>query len=279
MATPESHRSEGRWPNRAPADAEVPVRSIERAFAVLAALAGGPLGVTGIADRVGLPKSTVARLLAALAGVGVVEQVPDGTDYRIGTRLGELAGAGRGGRSLVALARPELVELTRRTGEAAGLALLDEESVQYVDHVETPNPVRVRDWTGVRAPLHAVPSGIVLLASFPQEALERYLARPLERFTERTVVDPTAIRERLVRAAVEGCAWGIEEYAEGISSVAAPIADEAGRMVASLHVHGPSYRFPRGGPGPASVEARAIADELVAAAARLSARLRSAATG
>ena len=56
------------------------VQSIERAFAVLGALGGGPLGVTEVADRVGLPKSTVARLLASLRAEGAVEQVAAGTD-------------------------------------------------------------------------------------------------------------------------------------------------------------------------------------------------------
>jgi IclR family acetate operon transcriptional repressor len=98
------------------------VQSIERAFAVLGALGDGPLGVTGVADRVRLPKSTVARLLAALASEGAVEQVPDGTDYRIGSRLVTLAAGVRQTRSLIALARPHLVDLAGVIGEAAGLS-------------------------------------------------------------------------------------------------------------------------------------------------------------
>ena len=64
------------------------VQSIERAFAVLGALADGPIGVTEVADRADLPKSTAARLLASLAREGVVEQVPGDTRYRLGPRLG-----------------------------------------------------------------------------------------------------------------------------------------------------------------------------------------------
>ena len=67
------------------------VQSIERAFAVLGALADGPIGVTEVADRVDLPKSTAARLLASLAREGVVEQVPGDTRYRLGPRLVTLA--------------------------------------------------------------------------------------------------------------------------------------------------------------------------------------------
>lgn len=244
------------------------VQSIARAFAVLGVLADGPTGVTVVAERVGLPKSTVARLLAALAAAGAVEQVPGGTAYRLGAGIRTLAGGEAAGRDLVELAHPELEALVRATGEAAGLSLLDGATVRYVDQVETPNAVRVRDWTGTRIPLHAVPSGIVILASRPPAEIARYLAGPLERFTPRTLVDPDALRERLVDAARDGVAWGREEYAEGIVSVAAPVADARGELVAALHVHGPAYRFPVPG------REEAIAAEVVAAAARVSERAR-----
>ncbi len=247
------------------------VQSIERAFAVLSALGAGPLGVTEIAERVGLPKSTVARLLATLAREGAVEQTVGGTDYRIGSRLVTLAASALPTRNIVALAHPELVDLVRRCGETAGLSILDGTTVHYVDHVETPNPVRVRDWTGTRAPLHAVPSGLVLLASLSEAAIERYLERPMERFTPRTVTTAAALRERLAAATLDGYAWGMGEYAEGINSIAAPVADADGEMVAAIHVHGPSYRFPA--PGAEEV----VEAEIVASAARVSARLRASA--
>ena len=83
------------------------VQSIERAFAVLGALADGPIGVTEVADRADLPKSTAARLLASLAREGVVEQVPGDSRYRLGPRLVTLAARIRPARSLAALARHE----------------------------------------------------------------------------------------------------------------------------------------------------------------------------
>ena len=67
------------------------VQSIERAFAVLAALTDGPIGVTEVADRVELPKSTAARMLASLAREGAVEQVPGETRYRLGPRIEALS--------------------------------------------------------------------------------------------------------------------------------------------------------------------------------------------
>jgi IclR family transcriptional regulator, acetate operon repressor len=220
------------------------VQSIRRAFAILGALGDGPLGVTEVSDRAGLPKSTAARLLATLAGEGAVEQVPGDTAYRLGPRLITLGGGFSLNRSLAAIARPVLEELAAACGEAAGLGIPDGDLVHYIDQVDTPNPVVVRDWTGARAPLHAVSSGQVLLAFRSATAIDRYLSRPLERFTEQTIVDADSVRERLHEIRRQGFTWAIEEFDPGIASVAAPIADASGEVIAAVHLHGPSYRFP-----------------------------------
>src|SRR6266536_3445698 len=109
------------------------VQSIERAFAVLGALVDGPIGVTQVAERASLPKSTAARLLASLAREGVVEQVPGGTHYRLGQRLVMLAARIRPAGSLAALARPALTELAGAVGEAAGLSVPDGYLAHYID--------------------------------------------------------------------------------------------------------------------------------------------------
>src|SRR3954469_20244176 len=124
------------------------VQSIERAFAVLGALADGPIGVTEVADRADLPKSTAARLLASLAREGVVEQVPGDSRYRLGPRLVTLAAGIRPARSLAALARPSLEALAGSAGEAAGLSVKDGSQAHYIEQVASTNPVSVRDWTG-----------------------------------------------------------------------------------------------------------------------------------
>jgi DNA-binding IclR family transcriptional regulator len=246
------------------------VQSISRAFSVLGALGDGPLGVTEVAERSGLPKSTAARMLATLVGEGAVEQVPGDTAYRLGPRLITLAGGFSLVRSLSAIARPTLGELARASGEAAGLGIPDGDLIHYIEQVDTPNPVVVRDWTGARAPLHAVSSGQVLLAFRTPAAIDRYLERPMERFTERTLADPDAVRDRLRDVRRRGYAWAIEEFDAGISSVAAPIADGSGEVIAAVHVHGPSYRFP-----PSGREA-ALAELVVAGASRIASGLREA---
>ena len=244
------------------------VQSVERAFAVLSALADGPLGVTDVAERARLPKSTAARLLGSLGREGAVEQVSGDTRYRLGARLATLAGNARSTRGLVAIAHPQLEELARLTGEAAGLGVPDGSTVHYVDQVDSPNPVQVRDWTGTRIPMHAVSSGHVFLAFMTDPALERHLSGPLEAFTSRTITNADALRARLRDVRRDGFAWVRDEFAEGITSVAAPIADADGEVVAAVHVHGPTYRFPGSG-------GDAVARAVVAAGARIGERRRA----
>jgi DNA-binding IclR family transcriptional regulator len=244
------------------------IRSVQRAFDVLDALGGGPLGVTEIAEQARLPKSTTARLLGTLVSEGAVEQLPGDPRYRLGPRMLALAAGVRPTRGLTSMARPYLVELSAAVGETAGLSIPDDRLAHYVDQVDSLHPVAVRDWTGTRIPMHAVSSGLVFLAHMPPGEVDRYLERPLEAYTPRTVIAPADIRERLRTVQRDGFAWTIEEYAEGIASVAAGIADEDGEVVAAVHVHGPAYRFP--GRGTESE----VAERVVEAAGRISARLR-----
>jgi DNA-binding IclR family transcriptional regulator len=221
------------------------VQSLERAFAILDEVAQRPAGVTAIAERVRLPKSTVARLLATLEDVDAVERF-DGARWRIGPGVAALTAASSE-RSLISIARPFLADLVTELGEDAGLGLPDGNEILYVDQVESDNPVQVRDWTGTRAPMHAVPSGLVLLAEWPEDALGAYVRGGLAALTPRTVTAPTELRRRLAEVRRQGCAWGLEEFAEGIDSVAAPVRDARGKAVAAIHVHGPAYRFPKAG--------------------------------
>jgi len=243
------------------------VQSIERAFAVLSALSNGPIGVTEVAERADLPKSTAARMLATLSHEGAVEQVPGDTRYRLGPRIATLAEGIVPVRSLVATIRPILEELAAQTGETAGLSVAEGFVVHYVDQVGTSHQVQVRDWTGARVPMHAVSSGLIFLAQLPASTLDAYLARELETYTPQTLTAPDALRERLAEVRADGYAWVHEEFAEGLSSVAAGIADSTGVMAAAVHVHGPAYRFPNG------AEAR-IGDLVLEAATRASERLR-----
>jgi DNA-binding IclR family transcriptional regulator len=219
------------------------VQSIDRAFSVLRSLGSGPAGVIEIADRVGLPKSTVSRLLATLEQLGAVEQVATGGEYRVGWTMIELAATARPGRSLISLARPHMAELTRLTGEAVGISIPDGSDMLYLDQLTPNSELQVRDWSGHRIPMHAVPSGHLVLAE--DEALARQIAGgPLAAFTALTITDGPALLQRLERVRKVGWAWALEEFAEGLNSVAAAVRTADGKIVAAVHVYGPASRFP-----------------------------------
>jgi DNA-binding IclR family transcriptional regulator len=243
------------------------VQSIERALAILRYLAGTEAGVSQIAAAVGLPKSTVSRLLATLHDNGAVSL--SAGRFSIGPLIGQLAaGTGRHGE-LVAIARPYLVGLVDAFGEDAGVSVLDGGDVLYLDQLSSDAAVQLRDWTGERVPPHCVSSGLVLLAHASPDARQRALEGPLSRLTARTMVAPTRLRRRLVAVARRDSEWVYGEFADDINSVAAPVFDD-GEVVAALHVHGPSYRFP------GDRDPDQIAAGVAAAAQQMSSRLRRA---
>ena len=243
------------------------MQSVERAFLLLRTLAQGPLGVTDLAERVDLPKSTVARLLSALESEGAVAQVEAGGAYRIGDGLIDIAGAVPAGRNLITAARPHLLELTDAMGEVAGLSIIENGRAHYLDQTQISSDIQIRDWTGEYTPLHVVASGLVMLAHLPADQQDEILGQPLEASTQWSVVDPSAIRDRLTQIRSLGYVWVYEEFAEDLNSVAAPVLDLDSQPLAALHVQGPAYRFP----DPDLAHDHGLA--VVAAANRLSAQL------
>ncbi|HJL99623.1 MAG: IclR family transcriptional regulator [Acidimicrobiales bacterium] len=224
----------------------VGVQSVRRAFAILRALAQNPMGVTELSNRVELPKSTVARLLAALEEEGAVSQDGVRGMYKIGDGLSSVISDVPGGKNITALAYPYLARLATELDETAGIGLLEGRQIFYADHVEPDAAVQVKSWTGEYAPLHLVPSGLVVLGHFSENALDEYLRSDLATTSPKSVSDPGEIRARLDEVRCDGYAWGFEEFAEGLNSVAAPVYGQTGEVVATLHVHGPAYRFPKG---------------------------------
>lgn len=220
------------------------VQSVERAFKILEALAVAPGGVSDMARRVGLPKSTVARLLATLESTTAVERGPDGSTYRVGPALRGLAASIDGSLGLVDLARPILARLAALTNETAGFSVAEGYQVHYLAQVDSDRTVQVRDWSGELIPMHLVPSGMAMLAQWPEADIDGYVSRALESRTERSITNPDKLLARLREVRKAGCAWGRGEFAEGINSVGAAVVDGEGRVLGAIHVHGPAYRFP-----------------------------------
>jgi DNA-binding IclR family transcriptional regulator len=222
------------------------IRSIKRAFDILLVIAGAAdrISLTEIATRVDLAKSTVARMLATLEGVGAVERVSEPEGYRLGPQILKLAARVAYPRNLAAVARPFLEELALATGETLTLCVPDGEQVLYIDQVASRHSVQLRDYTGRRAPLHTSCDGKLYLAFWPTDSRERYLRQPLARYTPNTITDPARLRVELARIRAQGYAWTNGEGDADVVGVAAPIRDQQGALVASICVFGPAFRMP-----------------------------------
>src|SRR4051812_30877335 len=221
------------------------IQSVERAVAVLKLFGESEpeLGVSELARRLNLHKSTVSRLLSTLEAGGFVQQDPRNGRYRLGLQLATLAGLALTQYELRDVARPMLQELATLTGETITLSVLDGTEAVNIDQVLAPQPVKHLGWIGRRLPLHCTAAGKPILAYLPSAALDRYLSRPLLRFTARTVTNPLLVQRELEGIRARGFAVAREEYETELCAVGAAVRDHRGDVVASIPVSGPTYRL------------------------------------
>lgn len=222
------------------------MQSIERAFAVLRALAvaDASSGVSEVARATGLPKSTTSRILASLEDLGMIDRVGDDGRYAIGAGLATLTGEVMPAGSLRELCRPYLMDLAEKSGEGTGLAIDDRGQVLYVDHVGSASPVQIRDWSGTRYPYHTVAAGFALMSSWSDEDLADYAATGMEPFTTQTVTTLTGLRDKMREFRRDGVAWTRTEFSDEITGVSAPIVDPNGDAIGAISIYGPAWRFP-----------------------------------
>jgi IclR family acetate operon transcriptional repressor len=234
--------SDGRRPSST-GFAEGPVH---RAFGLLqvVAAAGEPIGVRELGRRAGLSRSTTSRMLAILAELGMVERTADG-GARPGAGLVTLTRhAAAAPAVLGARLRPLVNELQRTYGENAAAGVDDgDRGFLYVASARVPAAVQVADPVGEVFPFHLVAPGLVAMAWWPDDRLERYLAKPLAATTEHSVVDRKRVTRRLKQIRNDGFAWTNQELDLEVNGLAAPIVGDSGGLLAVATLYGPSYRF------------------------------------
>jgi IclR family KDG regulon transcriptional repressor len=222
------------------------IGSVRNAAQVLRAFsqADQELGVTELAGRLGMGKSTTHRLVATLAAERLLEQNPKTGKYRLGLALYELGTKVTEHADLHEAALPVLSTLRHSTGEMVHVAVLDGLEVVYVERLESHNLVPVFRQVGHRLPAHWTSSGKILLAALPRaELLRRLHGVTLEPRTERTIATVDALIPELDRCAGRGWASNIGEGHEGVSSVGAPLRGHDGTVIAAVSVVGASSRI------------------------------------
>lgn len=202
------------------------------------------LGVSELARRLELGKSTVHRLLVTLTAEHLLEQDPITGKYRLGLAVYDLGAAVATHFDLHEAVHPPMERLRNLTGETVQVAVLDGREVVYVERLDSPQTLRLFLEIGRRNSAHSTSTGKCLLAFRSDKELDRLLRGwKLEAKTPCTITDPGRLRKELDGIRRQGYAVNMEESEMGVMSVAAPIRDASGAVVAAMSAAGPLTRM------------------------------------
>jgi len=233
------------------------IKSLDRAMEVLEHISttqGQTL--SAMAEELDQSPATIYRILVTLEGRGLVEFDAAAQVWQIGARAFVIGARYLRRTSLVDRARPILRRLMEATGETANLGVARDTHVLFVSQVETHASIRAFFPPGSLSPMHASGIGKALLAQMSDDRLSRLFATaPLDRFTSRTLTEPSTLRADLEATRDRGFAIDNEEKNEGMRCIAAPVFDLSGEAVAGLSVSGPVSRV---SPGQTERLARAV---------------------
>jgi IclR family transcriptional regulator, pca regulon regulatory protein len=250
-------------------------QSLERGLAVLSCFTPEHpvLGITAIADKLGMSKSTTHRYASTLVALGYLEQGPASPKYRLGLRAADLGLSALSSMGLREHAHPYLEELRRRSSYTVDLAVLEGTEIRYLDRIRSVRSEQAKIDLDLRPgstlPAYCTAMGKLLLAYLPEDEQRGRIAGITE-MTKRapnTITGKSALRRELAQIRDTGLAVDEEELAIGLRSVAAPIRDEARDVVAAIDMTAHTSTI--------SLEelVDALGPQLVATADRISARL------
>lgn len=242
-------------------------KAVVKALKLLEALSASdrPRGVTELARDVGLTKANVHRILRTLVSQGYVARDPAAPRYGLSLKMWELGSRVIDQFGLSDVARPHMRGLLAETGESVHLAVLDRDTVVYIDKADSPiPPLRAITLVGERMPAYCVSAGKALLA-FSEAAGASALRFPLKKYTPETLVSREDLERQFALIRRNGYAVNRSEWRLGVWGIAAPIVDRHGSVVAAIGVWGSEVRFREALPQ--------LSRNVVKAAARISAGL------
>ncbi|WP_087024781.1 DNA-binding transcriptional regulator KdgR [Thaumasiovibrio subtropicus] len=244
------------------------VSSVLKTFGILQALSEQKdIGISELAQRLMMSKSTVYRFLQTMKTLGFVSQDGDSENYSLTLKLFEVGANALEYVDLVELADFEMRRIGDATSEALHLGALDEDAIIYIHKIDSKYNLRMQSRIGRRNPLYSTAIGKVLLAERPEEEVRQILA-PVEfvKSTTRTHETIDSLIEELNTVRETGVGEDNEEQEEGLRCIAVPVLDRFNNVVAGMSVSLPVIRF--------SEEKRAdYIDQLHQAAARISGKL------
>lgn len=213
------------------------VQSLERGLAVIKAFhAGSPeLTLSDVAKATGLTRAAARRFLLTLADLGYVRT--DGKYFALTARVLELGYAFLSSMSLPQVVQPHLEKLSAEVHESSSVSVLDGTDIVYIARVAVSRIMAVSINVGTRFPAHATSMGHVLLAGLSAQDLAEYLRHArFDALTPRTITSADALRDELERVRTQGWALVDQELEEGLRSVAAPVHNREGAVVAAVNL-------------------------------------------
>ena len=221
------------------------MQAVKTALRVLEGLAGEqPIGLSALARRLALPKTTVHRALVTLAEMGWVRSDQGVTPgWTLTAKAFSIGSEGINRQQLRRGALPVLNALRTATLETVHLMIPDGDDVVLVERLDSAHALRTFTPLGTRNPLHAGANGKSILALSSQERIGRYLATSLDSVTEHTITDEQELRAELVAIKTRGYAVNNEELVDGIVAVGAAVCDSDGVPIASISVSAPKSRM------------------------------------
>ncbi|TWP50461.1 helix-turn-helix domain-containing protein [Lentzea tibetensis] len=212
------------------------VQSLDRGLAVIKAFdAEHPsLTLSDVARITGLTRAAARRFLLTLVELGYVRT--DGKLFSLRPRILELGYAYLSSLTLPEVAQPHMEKLVAAVRESCSMSVLDGDEVVYVARVPTKRIMTVSIDVGTRFPAYATAMGRVLLAAQPGDQLDAYLrdAR-LKPLTRNTIIDPAVLRDTLKAVREQGWALVDQELEEGLRSIAVPVHDASGQVIAAVN--------------------------------------------
>jgi len=202
-------------------------------------------GLTEMARAAGLNKTTVYRLLTALASEGLVARSSGGDGYRLGPEAIAIGARALRSNDLRTVSREFLVDLARQSDETATVEVLVESEVLIVDEIHSRKWLHASPSVGTRWPAHATSTGKVLLAYLSDADRKLVLRLPLSQPARRTITTLAALRDELVKVRAQGYATAVGELEDGYSAVGAPVRNHEGQVIAAVSLGGPSVRLPQ----------------------------------
>lgn len=201
------------------------------------------LGISELAKRLNVAKSTVHRLAGALLDEGLLHQNPETGRYSLGIALFALGSMVRARMDVTVESRPILNALREKTAENVRLVVLERQNAVFLHDFEGPQTVRLRSGTGQIKPAFCTAEGQCLISGLRGAPMTAFLKHPRPQRTPGTITEEHAFLNRIRLVKRRGYAFEDEECDEGTRCVAAPIHNAEGRIVAAVGVAGPRIRI------------------------------------